>query len=476
MEVKVTILPGQSIAAVLQNLLQQGAQQAKAQDRAVLVSLSERHWLMDAVELFDRARQVTAERFFWSQPGKGFSLVGLGIAYALDAVEGFRFRQIGTSWRHILRGAILEGLRGLPGVGPLIFGGFAFDPDHPSLATSELWRGFGEGRMILPRVLYTIKDKQAWVTYNVVVTPDTDPDAEAAALASLGDEVFTGASTEQAPTHHSYTETPLIADNDWKSIVARTAQDIADGLFEKVVLARAVKLESNEPFETASALNWLSANYPDTNVFAVARGQRCFLGATPERLAEVHDGTLRTMSLAGTARRGHTEDEDHTLGDTLMHSHKNRHEHVIVRHMLVETLTPMCSSLEVEGEPSLLRLSNVQHLCTRFIGKLLPNTTLLDVVERLHPTPAVGGRPKQSAIVVLREREKLDRGWYAGPVGWIDAQGGGEFVVALRSAMVEDRKATLFAGCGIVADSNPELEFVESSLKLKPMLAALAGN
>src|SRR5215216_500389 len=99
MEVKVTILPGQSIAAALQNLLQQGAQQAKAQDRAVLVSISERHWLMDAVDLFDRAREVTAERFFWSQPGKGFSLVGLGIAYALDAVEGFRFRQIGTSWR-----------------------------------------------------------------------------------------------------------------------------------------------------------------------------------------------------------------------------------------------------------------------------------------------------------------------------------------------------------------------------------------
>jgi isochorismate synthase len=472
----VTILPGQSITAALQNLLQQGAQKAKAQDRAVLVSLSERHWMMDAVDLFNRARHVTAERFFWSQPGQGFTLAGLGIAYALDAVEGFRFRQIGTSWRHILRGAILEGLRGLPGVGPLIFGGFAFDADHPSLATSQLWRGYGEGRMVLPRVLYTIKNNQAWITYNEVVTPDTDPDAAAASLSALNDELFGTQSEYQAAQPHEYIQSELMSADEWKSIVAHTAHDIANGLLEKAVLARAVRLESDEPFETASALRWLTEHYPDTYVFAVARGRRCFLGATPERLAEVHNGTLHTMSLAGTARRGATEAEDEELGDSLMHSHKNRDEHAIVTQMLVETLSPMCSSLNVSPHPLLLKLGNVQHLCTPIIGTLSGNATLLDVIERLHPTPAVGGRPRQDAIVLLRERECLDRGWYAGPVGWIDQHGGGEFAVALRSALVEDRTATLFAGCGIVADSNPDHEYTESCLKLKPMLAALAAQ
>ena len=184
---------------------------------------------------------------------------------------------------------------------------------------------------------------------------------------------------------------------------------------------------------------------------------------------------LRTAALAGSAPRGATPEEDARLGQGLLASAKDRGEHAIVVRALTDGLEGICDELTMPAEPALLSVANIHHLHTPVSGRLGPGKTLLDAVERLHPTPAVGGWPRAAALRFIREQEGLDRGWYAAPLGWLDRHGAGEFAVGLRSALLEGSTAALFAGCGIVGDSDPAEEYAESRLKLRPMLAALTG-
>jgi isochorismate synthase len=475
---------GQSVAIELEQWFQAGLRQARQGNRKILVSVAKRLYEpLDAISLFDRAATVTSDRFFWSQPDAAFTLVGSGIAQAFDAVEESRFRQIGASWRQTLSGAILEGPHGLPGVGPLLFGGFAFDTHqhHRSAPGGEqngLWRGYETGRMVLPQVQVTWTGQECWITCNALVGPDCDTEGKAAELAAICDELISNAPElpnrrESAGEAASYEQLPA---EEWKAAVRLTAADVAAGKLEKAVLARAIHLEAPQAFDAVSALRRLSETYAGCTIFAVARDERCFLGATPERLAKLHDGEFLTMSLAGTTRRGATPDEDDSLGNALLASPKNRREHAVVVQTLIETLQGMCAGLDYPEIPALIKLDRMQHLCTPITGRLKVEYTLLDVVERLHPTPAVGGRPREAALALIGAREGFDRGWYAGPIGWIDQHGEGEFRVAIRSALLNGPRATLFAGCGIVADSDAEREFAEASLKLQPMLSALTGK
>jgi isochorismate synthase len=182
------------------------------------------------------------------------------------------------------------------------------------------------------------------------------------------------------------------------------------------------------------------------------------------------------MALAGSAPRGATEAEDRSLGSALLASSKNREEHEIVTTMLRVSLANLCSRTWIADTPKLLRLKNIQHLQTAIVGELQPGRSILEALQMLHPTPAVGGTPTEPALAFIRANENLDRGWYAGPIGWIDLHGDGEFAVALRSALLERRRATLFAGCGIVKNSDPEAEYAESCLKLQVILRSLSGE
>ena len=210
-------------------------------------------------------------------------------------------------------------------------------------------------------------------------------------------------------------------------------------------------------------------------------------GATPERLICARAGTseretlavapssyvIQTMALAGSAPRGATEIEDEQLGMDLLKSEKNQIEHRVVVETVRAVLSTLCSRVWVANEPHLLKLKNIQHLETPITGDLLPGHSILEAIEDLHPTPAVGGYPRHVALETIRRTEQLDRGWYAGPIGWVGAGGSGEFAVALRSGLIAGGTATLFAGCGIVADSEPESEYAESCLKLQVMLRGL---
>ena len=309
---------------------------------------------------------------------------------------------------------------------------------------------------------------------------------EAAGLASLSGQWFgSGAispprnNDDHSPgdaRHAPVSQEELRPAVDWQADVANAVSAIRRGELEKVVLARAVQLRSAQSFSAKRALQHLASHYADCYLFAIARGARCFLGATPEQLVRLRDGEVKAMSLAGSIARGKTPEEDERLARTLLNSAKDRREHAVVVSAMLEALGKVCSRLEVSQTPSLLKLDNIQHLYTPLTGWLADGHTLLNLVEQLHPTPAVGGRPRHAAMRLIRECEKLDRGWYAGAVGWLDRQGEGEFSVAIRSALLHANEATLFAGCGIMADSDPEREYAESRLKLAPMLAALTGQ
>jgi isochorismate synthase len=478
----VTILLEHPITLELQHSLRRGIQLARRRGQDVLVSVSEPASARDLIELFDRGRQLTPDCQYWSQPGDELAFAGLGIAFAIEVVEASRFRQAANAWRRLLTEAIVEGPRGLPGVGPLLLGGFAFDVQEPA---SELWRGYPPGRLVLPRLLFTRAQGQTWLTYNAVVASHAEPDVEAANLRALRDRVLAlAAGPARKNGHRPHALRPngrvgpvavheLRPAAEWKAEVAQAARVIKSHELEKVVLARAVQLRADKPFDPVGALRHLAAHYRGCYLFAVARGERCFLGATPEQLARLRADEVTTMSLAGSIRRGETPDEDERLGQALLDSAKDRDEHAVVTRAMMEALGETCVDLLVSDEPSLLKLGNIQHLCTPIRGRLNNGHGLLDLVERLHPTPAVGGRPRDAALQLIREHERLDRGWYAGPVGWLDERGEGEFAVALRSALLHGNTATLFAGCGIVADSDPEREYAEADLKFKPMSAAL---
>lgn len=459
-------------------LLEQAIRQANTIHAPILVSTTQELTAFAPLELFQRATDLSVERAYWAQADNSLTLVGVGSAHAMDLVEPSRFRQAASGWRDLLAHALYGDPRVLPGVGPLLMGGFAFDPNR---VPSALWQGFPAGRFVLPKLLFTRTRDSFWLSRNLVVHADSDLEMETFLLDALLSEIIeddppqaSSLSLTREPSHIQSRE-PVTA-QAWQDIVAEAVQTIRRGELEKVVVARALELQSSQPFDPVSALEYFSTNAPGTYQFAFAHDQTCFLGATPEQLVRVRDGQLRTMGVAGSVPRGETPQEDKQFGDELLASAKDRSEQEIVVRGMKQVLGDTCAELTISDTPALLKLRSIQHLVTRFQGTLANGYTVLDLVERLHPTPAVGGLPRSEALQWLVEHERLDRGWYAGAVGWMDQNFQGEFAVAIRSALLQENRATILAGCGIVADSDPAREYAESALKMKPMLAALGAS
>jgi isochorismate synthase len=257
--------------------------------------------------------------------------------------------------------------------------------------------------------------------------------------------------------------------------VQRALADIRAGVLQKVVLARAVHVTARSAIDPVAWLVALRERFPACTLFAVGEGEAVFLGASPEQLVRVEGNTVATVALAGTAPRGASQAADRALGEALCDSRKNGDEHAFVVRHLQSTLAECCDAVEVAPEPRLLRTRTVQHLCTELRARRRPEApvSLLELTARMHPTPAVGGAPREAALQWLVEHEGIDRGWFASPVGFLQSNGDGEFDVALRSALVRGRCATAWAGAGIVARSEPRAEFTETELKLRTVLGPL---
>ncbi|RLT34127.1 MAG: isochorismate synthase, partial [Chloroflexi bacterium] len=349
----------------------------------------------------------------------------------------------------------------LPGLGPRLLGGFRFNASAPLRAP---WEAFGAGWLVLPRVLFLATDES-----NALILA---PSAEPHDVASLVERA------QRPPA--DLVATPLRVEQpmdreDWLSSVTEIAAEVRAGLYEKAVLASTQTLVGDAPISIGRALARLRANYLDCHLFAMTSGDSTFLGATPELLVSLTKGRVRALGLAGSTRRGADSEEDERLGTALLESAKNRIEHETVVRAIRERLEPATDELLAPNQPQLRRLRNIQHLSTEISGRVRPGVDILDLVQRLHPTPAVCGWPADRAREVIAHHEAFDRGWYAGPVGWMDGAGDGEFAVALRSAVVRGPRAWLFAGNGIMGDSVPQQELDEVQLKFRAVGEALGA-
>ncbi|RFU38931.1 isochorismate synthase, partial [Actinomadura logoneensis] len=257
----------------------------------------------------------------------------------------------------------------------------------------------------------------------------------------------------------------------WARAVETATSRIRGGHLGKVVLARDLIAQAARPIDARALLHRLARRYPTCYTFAVAG----LVGATPELLIRRSGDRVDSLVLAGTTARGTTAGDDEDRAARLFRSGKDRREHRYAVDMVRDALAPLCTELDVPAEPELLRLQNVTHLASPVHGRLGAHRSVLDVLAALHPTPAVAGTPTDRALELIRELEGMDRGRYAGPVGWVDARGDGEWGIALRCAELSGTRARLFAGCGIVADSDPAAELAEAQNKFRAMQYALEG-
>jgi isochorismate synthase len=406
---------------------------------------------LDPLQVFSAAG--TAPRFYWEQPAAQRFRVGIGCAARIDVRGEARFRDAESQVAACLDRLQWEGSG--PRIAQLV-GGFAFTP---TASTNGLWRGFAAGELRLPELCYWregdrhVRDAIAtspWSALDPPPLPIGHPVRGAAEIGNGGPEAYTGR-------------------------VQRALTEIRSGSLQKVVLARAVHVTARSSIDPVAWLVALRERFPACTLFAIGAGDAVFLGASPERLVRVTGDVVETAALAGTAPRGASQASDRAFGVALSDSRKNGDEHAIVVQHLEQALAECCDDVALDPEPRLLRTRTVQHLCTelRARRRAVSPVSLLGLVERLHPTPAVGGAPRAAALDWLARHEDLERGWFAGPVGFLQSNGDGEFVVALRSALVRGRSATAWAGAGIVARSDPHSEFTETELKLRTVLGPL---
>jgi len=328
--------------------------------------------------------------------------------------------------------------------------------------------------LCLPRLLVTVSPSGTWLTVNAVtgrpgtamLSPDEPPFSAAAAAATWQESLRLAASHTPSPATGDLLRVTSQRPEapEWRATVARFAGAVGRGRIDKVVISRQIEVVAERTFDLGRIIERLAASAQDSTIFAITRGDRAFVGATPERLVELEGLEFRTLALAGSTRRGADPEGDAQLAAALLGSDKEREEHAVVVRMLRDTLAPVSASLAIPSEPGVRRLRHVQHLATEVSGSLRQPMGILSLVALLHPTPAVGGAPRELALELIVEEERQERGWYAGPLGWLDRHGDGEFVVALRCGLIDGTRATLFAGCGIVADSDPDREWHESTL------------
>ncbi|MFM9136185.1 MAG: isochorismate synthase MenF [bacterium] len=381
----------------------------------------------------------------WVRRSEG--LVGWGVAASWEMTGEERFSRAQRWWSEWCRKADVEDPLLIPGSGPVAFASFTFDPDPQSGVPSCV---------VVPRVVLGRRNGQAWLT---VVDPVQEPPLLPATVAPV--------SVPLPPGDVEWSQGSRSAE-EWQAAVTEVIHRINSGEVDKVVLARDVEARVRD-VDARYLLRRLAQDYPECWTFSVGG----LVGATPELLVRRTGDLVVSRVLAGTVKRRGDETVDDSLAAALLGSGKDLEEHEYAVHSVARALAAHCTDLDVPTRPHVLRLANVQHLATDVTGSLADDAPVLALAAALHPTAAVCGTPTERAFAMIRELEGMDRGRYAGPVGWFDSRGDGEFGIALRCAEVSPEGLRLFAGCGIVAGSDPDSELAESRAKFVPIREAL---
>ncbi len=404
---------------------------------------------------------------YWEQASDRFAMVAVGQASRVAFAGPSRFDGAREQWRRLRQDAIVDA-GAAPVEAPVAFSRFAFAPSDGGAGAAR-----PDAVITVPRLLWTRREGSAWLVATVVVSADTDVEAEVAAIEAEVACLIGAPAGAAAPGLVQPCDAGGAERAAWETAVAAAVADLRRGAAEKVVLARSLKLTSAAPIDVVPVLRRLRERFQSCTVFAFQGEDGCFLGATPERLLRVQDGVVTVDCLAGSIGRGADEAEDRTMASKLLHDPKELHEHQVVASAIEEALQPLCTGIDIAPTPRIASFANVHHLFTPISGIAMPGHDVFEFVERLHPTPATGGQPRDAALDLIQKYEIFERGWYAGPVGWVDAAGNGDFAVAIRSGLVSGNEATLYAGSGIMAESDPAREYDETNVKLRAMLWAL---
>lgn len=407
----------------------------------------------DAFDFARTGESLVDRAVAYSMPN-GDRLVGIGTAWSASGSGNNRFSDIGKS---------LEAL-GRPDLKAFV--GFSFLPDG---ARSEVWDGYPPAEVFLPRIGIEQSDGGTRLT---VMIPEMD--RLAPTLDLLGSIRHPEWVQVMDLGDHAIESHPPVS--EWAASVADAVEAIRRGDLDKVVLARSVIVRSTEPVAILRVFRELVRQYPQCYNFAWKSGDAVFMGASPELFADVRGNRFHSNPLAGSAPRGEGEEEDRMIAEKLMTVAKEREEHALVVDDLTKRLAPLVTELTIPRTPSLKQMATVQHLSTEIDGILSADVGILDIIQATHPTPAVGGVERDTAVRYIKDNEVIDRGWYTGGIGWINGAGDGAICIGLRCGLVRGNTTHVYAGAGIVSGSEPEAELIETRLKLRPLMDLLTAN
>ncbi|AFZ35904.1 isochorismate synthase [Stanieria cyanosphaera PCC 7437] len=437
-----------------------------------IISFVQRIPTIDPLAFLQNFNHSNSLHFYWENPRKQEAVIACGVTQKLLIDSRDRFKIAQNFIQKCLKKTVRKGETSITGAGPHLFCTFTFFPD-----ADKSYSPFPAATVFLPRLQLIKKNKSCLLIVNVPVNYADNSKLIVEEIKqkinsidwSLQQKLNSEINECFASNYNSISE-----DSEYfKSVVTSALNSIAIDEFSKIVLAYATDVVSPVPFRLIKSLDNLRQRHPDCYIFSTSNGRdNNFIGASPERLVSIQNKQLVTDALAGSAPRGKTTAEDVQLANLLLKNRKEKREHQAVSDFLIERLRQL--DLKPQQLPlQLLQLSNIQHLWTPIYAHLSHDLDPLEIVAQLHPTPAVAGVSTEIACEQIRRYEKFDRSLYAAPLGWVDYQGNSEFIVGIRSALIEGNRARLYAGAGIVSGSNPEKEFAEIQLKLQSLLKAL---
>ena len=440
-------------------------------DKTKIISYAQKIPTIDPLVFIQKFAHQNTLHFYWENPSKQEAVAAYGITKSTYAKSAERFKIAQNFTYNCFQQIVRQGDDSLSPSKPCIFCSFGFFPTHKKS------NAFSAATIFLPRFQIVKKNRNCFFIVNF---PLKDGREETTVTKQIKQRIkqIDWRSLEQLDVQPNSNSSMVDRSqgknsNYFKSVVASALDSIAMDEFSKIVIAHTTDIKSPNPFKLIESLNNLRHLHPDCYIFSTSNGEgQNFIGASPERLVSVQNQQLVTDALAGSAPRGKTSTEDLHFANLLLKSRKEKREHQAVSDFIIHRLRQL--GLKPQQLPlQVLKLSSIQHLWTPIYAHLPLEIEPLEIVEQLHPTPAVAGTPTEIACEKIRHYEKFDRSLYASPLGWVDNSGNCEFIVGIRSALIDGDRAKLYAGAGIVSGSNPTKEFAEVQLKLQSLLEAL---
>ncbi|MEA2315408.1 MAG: menaquinone-specific isochorismate synthase [Solirubrobacteraceae bacterium] len=463
------------LAARLERALVRARRTGEAQLASIVVSLPSQ---LDPAAIACASRRPGEPWFLLEQPDRAHAaLACLGEVLELHAAGARRFASVAERWRTLAAAAADDGATEGERGGPLVTGGFAFAPDGGG---SPHWHGFAPASLSVPEVAIVRRERAGEFSVSLTLAALASPDDVSEELLERLERRLAELRSsplpllDPAPTGRFQVASAMPPEH-FEAAVARAVELIGAGALEKIVLAREVQVHAPRAYDPAALFGVLREEFPSCFVLCAGRGDATLIAASPELLVRREGQRVSTLALAGSTRRSADPAVDDHLGERLLRDPSYREEHAIVARRIERMLRPHSVWVAAAREPQLVRIANIQHLATPIRAQLAAPLDALELAGIMHPTPAVGGEPLAAAAPLIPALEGLDRGWYAGPVGWSDAAGDGEFCVALRCALLRGNVARCYAGNGIVRGSDPASELAETEVKLGALLPLLTA-